>query len=51
MTINEVLALALALGPTKFVAGPLAIVVDLVAAGGLLEFLLTLLWLKENWTA
>ena len=32
-TINEVLALALALGPTKFVAGPLAIVVDLVTTG------------------
>ena len=38
MTINEVLARALALAPTKIVAGPLANVVDLVAAGGLLEF-------------
>ena len=37
-TINEMLALALALGPTKFVAGPLVIVVDLVTAGGVLEF-------------
>ena len=37
-TVNEVLALALALGLTKFVAGPLAIVVDLVTAGGVLEF-------------
>ena len=37
-TINEVLALALALGPTKFVAGPLAILVDLTTAGGVLEF-------------
>ena len=37
-TVNEVLALALALGPTKFVAGPLAIVVDLVTTGGVLEF-------------
>ena len=37
-TVNEVLALALALGPTKFVAGPLAIMVDLVTAGGVLEF-------------
>ena len=36
--INEVLALALALGPTKLVAGPLAIVVDLVTIGGVLEF-------------
>ena len=32
------LAIALALGPTKFVAGPLAIVVDLVTSGGVLEF-------------
>ena len=38
MTINEVVALALALGPTKLVVGPLAIVVVLVAAGNLLEF-------------
>ena len=37
MTINEVRALALALGYTGFVAGPLAILVDLVPAGGLLE--------------
>ena len=37
-SINEVLVLALALGPTKFVAGPLAIVVDLVTSGGVLEF-------------
>ena len=37
MTFNKVLANALALGPTKFVAGPLAIVVDLVDAGDLLE--------------
>ena len=36
-SVNEVLALALALGP-KFVAGPLAIVVDLVTSGGVLEF-------------
>ena len=38
MTVNEVLALALFLGPTKFLAGPLAVVVDLVAARVLLEF-------------
>ena len=38
MTVNEVLALSLALGPTNFVASPLAIVVDLAAAGNLLEF-------------
>ena len=38
MTVSEVLALALASGPTTFVAGPLAIIVDLVAAGDLLEF-------------
>ena len=37
-SVNEVLSLALALGPTKFVAGPLAIVVDLVTSGGVLEF-------------
>ena len=37
-TVNEVLALALALGPTKFVAGPLAMIVDLVTAGWVLEF-------------
>ena len=37
-SVNEVLALALALGPTKFVAGPLAIVVDLVTSDGVLEF-------------
>ena len=37
-SVNEVLALALALGPTKFVVGPLAIVVDLVTSGGVLEF-------------
>ena len=37
-SVNEVLALALALGPTKFVAGPLAIVVVLVTSSGVLEF-------------
>ena len=37
-SVNEVLALALARGPTKFVAGPLAIVVDLVTSSGVLEF-------------
>ena len=37
-TINEMLAIARALGPSKFVAGPLAIVVDLVNTGGVLEF-------------
>ena len=37
-TVNEVRALALALRPIKFVAGPLAIIVDLVTAGGVLEF-------------
>ena len=36
-TVNEVLALAIALGPTKFVAGPLAITVDLATSGGVLE--------------
>ena len=37
-TVDEVLALALALGPTKFVACPLVIVVDLVTSCGVLEF-------------
>ena len=37
-TVNEVIALALALGLIKFVAGPLAIIVDLVTAGSVLEF-------------
>ena len=37
-SVNEVLALVLALGPTKFVAGPLAFVVDLVTSCGVLEF-------------
>ena len=36
-TINELIVLALALSPTKFVAGPLAILVDMVAAGKLYE--------------
>ena len=36
MTVNEGLARALSLGPTRFVAGPLAMIVDLVA--GSLEF-------------
>ena len=38
MTVSEVLAFALLFCATKFVAGPLAIMVDLVAAGNLLEF-------------
>ena len=38
MNVSEVLALALASGPTKFVAGLLAIIVDLVPAGDSLEF-------------
>ena len=37
-TVTEVLVLALALGLTKFVAGPPAIMVDLVTAIGVLEF-------------
>ena len=37
-TVNEVLALTLALCLTKFVAGPLAILVDLTTTGGILEF-------------
>ena len=40
-SVDEVLALALALGPTKFVAGPLAIVMDLVTSCGVVEFIHT----------
>ena len=46
-SVNEVLALALALGPTKFEAGPLAIFVDLVTSGGVFEFY-TLLVLAQG---
>ena len=38
MIVIGILSFALALGPLRFVAGPLAIIVDVVAAGGLLEF-------------
>ena len=48
MTVSEVLALALALGPPKFAASPLAFVVDLVAAGDLREFYTYLGSLKAN---
>ena len=48
MTVSEVPALRLILGPTKFVAGPLAIVVDLVAAGDLLEFYTYLVLAQGN---
>ena len=37
-TIGEVLALALTMGPTKFVAGPLALLVDIVIACDLTSF-------------
>ena len=37
-TIGEVLALALTMGPTKFVAGPLALLVDIVTSGDLVAF-------------
>ena len=50
-SVNEVLALALALGPTKFVAGPLAIVVDLVTSGGVLEFYTYLVLAQGNMTS
>ena len=37
MTMNEVVALALALGSTKFLTGLLAIAVNLVTAGNLID--------------
>ena len=37
-TVEEILALALAMGPTKFVAGPLALLVDIVIACDLTVF-------------
>ena len=37
-TVGEVLALALAMGPTKFVAGPLALLVDIVISCDLTSF-------------
>ena len=37
-TVGEILALALAMGPTKFVAGPLALLVDIVIACDLTVF-------------
>ena len=37
-TVGEVLALALTMGPTKFVAGPLALLVDVVISGDLITF-------------
>ena len=38
MTIGEVLALALAVGPTKFVAGPMAILIEIVVSCDLTMF-------------
>ena len=37
-TVGEVLALALTMGPTKFVAGPLTMLVDVVISGDLITF-------------
>ena len=37
-TVGEILALALAMGPTKFVAGPLALLVDIVISWDLTVF-------------
>ena len=37
-TVGEVLALALTMGPTKYVAGPLAMLVDVVISGDLITF-------------
>ena len=36
--MGEVLALALTMGPTKFVAGPLALLIDIVTSGDLITF-------------
>ena len=38
MTVGEVLALALAAGPTKFVAGPLALLIEIVVSCDLIMF-------------
>ena len=37
-TVGEVLALALAMGQTKFVAGPLALLINIVTSGDLITF-------------
>ena len=37
-TVGEVLALALTMGPTKLVAGPLALLVDIVTSGDVIAF-------------
>ena len=38
MTVPEVLALHLAVGPTKFVTGPLVILLDMTATCNLIEY-------------
>ena len=38
MTVGEVLSLALAAGQTKFVAGPLALLVEIVVSCDLIRF-------------
>ena len=43
MTVGEVLALAL-VGPTNFMAGPLAILIDKIAACNLIDFYAYLIW-------
>ena len=40
-TVGEMLALALTMGPTKFVAGPLAMLVELVVSSDLVTFTAT----------
>ena len=38
MTVGEVLALALAVDPTKFVAGPLALLIEIAVSCDLIMF-------------
>ena len=38
ITVGEMLALALAVGPTKFIADPFAILIDMTASCNLIEF-------------
>ena len=47
-TVGEVLALALTMGPTKFVAGPLAMLIDVVISGDLITFYSYLILAQEQ---
>ena len=48
MTVGEVLDLASAMGPTKYVDGPLAILVDLVVSRDLIKIYTYLLLAQGN---